>query len=446
MILSIVLFLIKASLIIIGVWLFVRLILGRDTKFRRKRIIINSGIAIAFLLPMLTAGTSVHSTATPSETTDPTITIPAISIPIYMTSRDEPQISATSPDFVTIGLVCYATIAGLLIMRLFIRILSVAVLSHRCLKESSGSTTIFRIADSDSGPFSFFSRVYAGERTVLSPEMLRHEEAHITQWHSADIVVSELLTAILWLNPIAWLLRREIRDNLEFLADEASIESSDRISYQYSLLNSCLSSPEATLCTNFNVSSIKKRIRMINRISTTSHGRWIYLIAAPLLIIAVAVGCAAPKEENSSHAEIITATDETTPSPESIGSVEEAESGPIQSAVSESSVKVTETMLINEDMAPSFPGGISVFLQYLGEHLEYPQSAIDDKVSGTVIVSFVVTPDGSVKDVHVIDSVRKDLDDAAIAVIKKSPKWKPAPSGKDSEPVNIPIKFRLPKQ
>ena len=103
-------------------------------------------------------------------------------------------------------------------------------------------------------------------------------------------------------------------------------------------------------------------------------------------------------------------------------------------------------MLINEDMAPSFPGGISVFLQYLGEHLEYPQSAIDDKVSGTVIVSFVVTPDGSVKDVHVIDSVRKDLDDAAIAVIKKSPKWKPAPSGKDSEPLNIPIKFRLPKQ
>lgn len=428
MTIQIILYFLKVNLIIIGVWLFVRITLGRDTKFRRKRIIMNCGIMLAFLLPLLSTVKWVSPPSAPqAESPVPGITLPSIPIPIKIIARNEPQISEASSNHIT-GAVCYAAIMGLLIIRLAMRLLSVAGLGRKCRKDITCSPTVYRIPDSDSGPFSFFRRVYAGDRTVLSADMLRHEEAHVSQWHSADIILSELLTAILWVNPMAWLLRREVRDNLEFLADEASLEVSDRKSYQYSLLSLCHSSPKAMLCTNFNVSSIKKRIRMINRISTTSHGRWIYLIATPLLFIAITVGCASPASEN------------TPPQTEAVETTASAENQEAP-APAVAATETTETAISKED-TPTFGDSEWALYDFLGKNLTYPQSAIDDSIEGTVIITFVIAPDGSVTNPRVKQGVRQDLDEAALSTVKKMPKWNPAPSGRESEEISLPIKFR----
>lgn len=425
----IILYFLKANLIIIGVWLFVRTTLGRDTKFRRKRIIMNCGIMLAFLLPLLsTVKWGSPPSAPQAESPVSGITLPSIPIPIKIIARNEPQVSATSPDFVKIGTICYALVAGLLIMRLAMRILSVVRLSSKWRKDNTNSVTVYRIPDSDCGPFSFFNKIYVGNSTVLSDDMWRHEYTHISQWHSVDIVVAEILTAILWINPFAWLLRREMRDNLEFLADEASLEASDRKSYQYSLLNSCLSSPKAMLCTNFNVSSIKKRIRMINRISTTSRGRWIYLIATPLLFIAITVGCASPASEN------------TPPQTEAVETTASAENQEAP-APAVAATETTETAISEED-TPTFGDSEWALYDFLGKNLTYPQSAIDDSIEGTVIITFVIAPDGSVTNPRVKQGVRQDLDEAALSTVKKMPKWNPAPSGRESEEISLPIKFR----
>lgn len=73
-----------------------------------------------------------------------------------------------------------------------------------------------------------------------------------------------------------------------------------------------------------------------------------------------------------------------------------------------------------------FPGGPQALMQFLKKELNYPQVAIDNGIQGRVMVSFVVNKDGSIQDVAVARGVDPLLDQEAIRVVKKMPKWTPA--------------------
>lgn len=94
---------------------------------------------------------------------------------------------------------------------------------------------------------------------------------------------------------------------------------------------------------------------------------------------------------------------------------------------------------------PQFPGGDDSLMSYLLNNVEYPQTASDDKVSGTVIVTFVVDKNGDVKNAKILRGVREDLDEAAINVVENMPKWSPGKQrGKAvNVQVNLPITFRV---
>ena len=75
---------------------------------------------------------------------------------------------------------------------------------------------------------------------------------------------------------------------------------------------------------------------------------------------------------------------------------------------------------------------------------EYTDSARRKKINGTVLVSMIVTPEGTVRDPKVMKSLDKDLDKQAIACVKK---WKFEPATKDGTPVavhvDVEVDFRL---
>lgn len=268
--------------------------------------------------------------------------------------------------------------------------------------------------------------------------MLRHEAAHIRQYHSIDTLMTELLVDLLWINPAAWLLRREAIDNLEFLADESAINPENKRDYQLSLLNVSLALHPSPLCTNFNVSSIKRRITMINRISTTSRGRWIYAIVLPALLLAIAVGCArsASPSDNASSADAVATTAETT------DTQKESETQaitPTETTQPQESAAMTAEQAISKNSEPTFPKGD--FLTFIGKNVQFPESAVNDSINGTVIITFTIDGEGNLINPRVTQSVRKDVDEAALAAVKKSPKWRPALDGQPHE-FNIPISFR----
>ncbi|MCX6256605.1 MAG: TonB family protein [Bacteroidia bacterium] len=104
----------------------------------------------------------------------------------------------------------------------------------------------------------------------------------------------------------------------------------------------------------------------------------------------------------------------------------------------------TQVFTIVEEM-PSFPGGEDSLRSFIKKSLKYPEEAIKKGISGTVFVSFVIEPDGSVGDVKVVRSVHELLDAEAVRIIKSLPRWTP---GKDrgkavSVSFTIPVKFSL---
>lgn len=91
---------------------------------------------------------------------------------------------------------------------------------------------------------------------------------------------------------------------------------------------------------------------------------------------------------------------------------------------------------------PSFPGGRDSLIAFLKENLHYPQSAIDDRIEGTVRVRFVVRPDGTISNANVTQSVDPRLDEEALRIVRSMPNWKPSSKGVNT-PYILPIRFSL---
>lgn len=97
------------------------------------------------------------------------------------------------------------------------------------------------------------------------------------------------------------------------------------------------------------------------------------------------------------------------------------------------------------EQMPSFPGGPQALLNYLSEHINYPEEYEEICVQGRVVITFVVEKDGSLSDITVVKSLEKAFDEEALRAVKSMPKWIPAMQ--NGEPVRakytVPITFRL---
>ena len=114
--------------------------------------------------------------------------------------------------------------------------------------------------------------------------VLEHEKVHARQYHTLDIMLLEVLRVFFWFNPVLWLYKSAVRQNLEYLADHFAIESAtDKKSYQYLMLKQAVNTQEYTLANSFYNSLIKKRIVMLNQNQSKKINVLKTLVVAPLL-------------------------------------------------------------------------------------------------------------------------------------------------------------------
>lgn len=100
-----------------------------------------------------------------------------------------------------------------------------------------------------------------------------------------------------------------------------------------------------------------------------------------------------------------------------------------------------EEPLFIVEIMPTFKGGdLSRFREWVGKRTNYPQAAIDNKIRGTVYLTFIVEKDGSVSNVTIIKGVHPLLDNEAIKSISESPKW--SPGLQRGQPVRV--RFQIP--
>lgn len=137
-------------------------------------------------------------------------------------------------------------------------------------------------------PFSFGNAIYFNRQLHTEEELQRiiqHEFVHVQQKHTIDLLTAELLCVVNWFNPFAWLIRYSIRQNLEFIADNNVVRNGiDKKEYQYLLLK-VTGVPQYSIAGNFNLSNLKKRIAMMNKMKSTRLHLAKFLFILPLLAV-----------------------------------------------------------------------------------------------------------------------------------------------------------------
>ncbi len=182
--------------------------------------------------------------------------------------------------------------AVLLAIRLVMQLVSLYRL-YRNSEPGKVHNYAVRLIDGDVSPFSFWRSIYVNP-DKLSPsdleKVLEHEHVHVSEWHTLDILLAELSTIFYWFNPGIWLMKKAVRENVEFITDRKILQRGvDTKQYQYSLLSVSMAGAPNSLVNNFNISTIKKRIIMMNakRSSRLNLGR--YMFVAPAIIILLLV-------------------------------------------------------------------------------------------------------------------------------------------------------------
>ena len=135
-------------------------------------------------------------------------------------------------------------------------------------------------------PFSFFHFIFISKELPLNDDVeriLKHEELHAHQWHSLDIVITEILQIFFWFNPILIFYKSALRQSHEFLADAYVTRDHNRNSYGQLLLRQSTSGLEIALANHFFHSQIKKRITMMYKEKSKRPAMVKYLAAIPVL-------------------------------------------------------------------------------------------------------------------------------------------------------------------
>ncbi|MDB5016082.1 MAG: BlaR1 peptidase [Mucilaginibacter sp.] len=189
------------------------------------------------------------------------------------------------------GVVFWAGVA-LLTLRLLVQLYSLYKL-YRNSKTARIYGHDVRVINGDSGPFSFWKSIYVNPSQHEPADLrsiLLHEQVHVSEWHTLDILLAELSTIFYWFNPGVWLIKKAVRENIEFITDRKILQNgTEPKQYQYSLVNVSFAAAPRGIVNHFNISTIKKRIIMMNakRSSKTKLTRYAFLVPAVIALLLV---------------------------------------------------------------------------------------------------------------------------------------------------------------
>lgn len=423
------LYLLQVNVGLILFYALYKLVCTRDTFFRSRRFILIVSLVLPFILPFIDVREWLESRDRMIMLThfDYSAVLPEIVV-------GSEAVETGNRVFVLSEWIGYLYLAGVvaLLVRLAVQAFSLYRLIVR-MPEKEINGVCVKCLNDPSGPFSFFGWIFMNPAAVKEDEIseiLTHEMAHVKQHHSVDVLLAEMVSICCWMNPFAWLLKREVRLNLEFLADRKVMEAGFATkSYQYHLLGLAYNHKYG-LSNNFNFSHLKQRIIMMNKKKSNAAGHIkyaLFVLPAFALLVAGNISCSQDASQTEDAKEEVVAP----VSPE-------AKEAPADSTAKE------EVFMVAEQM-PEFPGGMKELLKFLQDNLKYPENAMKNNVQGRVIVQFVVEKDGTPTEFKVLRSVDPDLDAEALRVMKAMPKWKPGMQKGQVVRVKftVPVSFKL---
>jgi TonB family protein len=420
-------YLLTASLYLLLFYGCYELLLRRTTFFGLNRAYLLLSIGLSLGLPVVEL---------PGGATE---AVGVITLPTFVVGQSQPV--PTNEFTMTEWLwLLYGLGVGVMLVRLSLNLRSVYALIKRGTAERKTDYTLVKLPDNltsegripsfSFGPYLVLNQVDA----LTQPDaLIRHEEAHIRQRHTADVLAVEVVQAVFWFNPVMWFYKRAVQEVHEFLADQAAVQQTSQVqkspdrhdfpqpTYAHQLVAYALDVPSAALTTPFvSTSTLKQRIVMLQKPQTNRRALLRYALVLPLA--ALLTMCTQSEKDQTA---LTTA-----------------------SIPARKPVKVEGEIFTVVEEQPEFQGGMKNLGAYLAQNLKYPEAAMKANVEGRVFVRFIVTKTGEVTDVQILKGIGYGTDAEAVRVVQNMPKW--IPGQQNGHPVNVqynlPINFQLDEE
>ena len=458
---------ISLSLFALVYFLFLR----RETFFNVNRWFLLVSVGFSALLPLLHIPYyAPQPTVLPEVTVTPANLLSTITI--YGTGFTQ-----DAENFVlSYNLLGYIYLIGVAIfaVKLLIQLIQIIRLIAKNKIITEGKIKLV-VLDREISPFSFLNYIFVSNNLQTTngwEKMLEHERQHIRQGHTFDVLLLEIIAVVQWFNPFFWMFRRALRENHEFLADQAVISLGTAPSWYKQILINQYVGDQIVIANNFNYSLIKIRIKMISKIKSRK------ITYAKILLGVILAGSLTTtfafeqqkvtKTEAAPAAKIEAVSADKTETIIYLGKPLQI-SGDVQAIENLKSfirknnrekllpppppppplgTKVSgseEEVFVVVEQMPEFPGGIEELMNFVKKAVVYPADALKKGIQGKVYVTFVINKDGSISDAKIGRGVDPLLDAEAIRVVNSLPKWKPGrQSGKDVRvSYTLPINFAL---
>ncbi|MES2730562.1 MAG: TonB family protein [Bacteroidota bacterium] len=396
-------------------------VLKNETQFRLKRAFLLLALLVSVVFPWI----PIESSAIPALFQSISHTVQSHWLPeIVITAGEKTSAWAWvyKADFWSVIQWVYLT--GFVVFLLFF----IVQLIHLIGLIRSAETHQWRncwVAESNEGAetFSFFNFIFIGNTSVLTAqeklEILRHEQVHASQWHSVDILLSNVISILFWFNPLVRAYKKIFIQLHEFEADARAVENKDVNEYCNLLARVALQSAGIPLANHFNHSLTIKRISMMKTMKKKMQGWKMAGLIALFPVTFFIISCQKQGLEEAKK-------------------VDDKPTTLVAERTEDQLYTIVEQM-------PEFPGGEEKLMKYLSDNIKYPEESQKKGTEGTVFVTFEVDEKGKVTNPAVVKGFDAACDQEAKRVIAQSPIWIPGKQNGRAVKVKytLPIRFAL---
>lgn len=213
--------------------------------------------------------------------------------PVYVEAIGQGQIVARVPSelvevvmekqwgLLEILFLSYLTIALIFLFRLLKGMLIIVGQIYYSKKYYNKEYIIVENSINDQ-TFTFFNFLFQPSLKKIDNEVAAHEMTHIKQWHTLDIIISELVKVVLWFNPIVYLMQKQIKLNHEYICDSFAASLSSPYKYAQYLSKSISNNNNFILASNFAY-KLKNRIIMLEKSIQNTNQKWRYYSLIPII-------------------------------------------------------------------------------------------------------------------------------------------------------------------
>lgn len=272
----------KVALLLSAFLCFYMLLMRKETWFALRRTFLLLSASLSLTLPFCVL--TFHKEETIVMSQFPNDIIPSTS------EVAENGWSSVSILYTIAGTIILAG-AALILAKLIADLFKLRKLLRKSEKRHMQNGTVLAISNEDIRPFSFFHYVVisSAESKEISPALLAHEYEHIRRFHTIDLIFAELYLILQWFNPMAWLLRKELKLVHEFEADSYAMHQSGACgTYMRLLMRKVSSNHHFSLVNTFSHKGfLRRRFMMMSSSPSSKISRLKVLCILPVVAVSL---------------------------------------------------------------------------------------------------------------------------------------------------------------